>query len=278
MPELKTINGVIPTTLSVLNWNIWWRFGPWEQRQPAILDTLAVLDADIITLQEVWADDKSNQAGILADELGYFHSFNHTMTMNGLGFGNAILSRWPILNSEQTELPGFTETHEKRYVQAVETDGPRGPIMVFNTHLNFRYEHSHIRQQQVGEIARFIKGKSLNSYPHSYPPILCGDFNADPNSDEIRMLKGLTTCPVPDLFFHDAWAATNDDSPGHTWDNRNAHAAEQFEPNRRIDYIFAGAPKRRTAGHIKSCKIVADQPVNGIFPSDHFALLAELRY
>jgi len=274
MTTAKITNGVIPTTMRFLNWNIWWRFGPWEQRQPAILETLRELDADIITLQEVWADDSISQAEILARELGYAHVFAPAMTMNRLGFGNAILSRWPIISSESLELPGREESLEGRCIVQAEIDGPRGNLAVFATHLNYRYEHSHIRQQQVGEVARFIQRKTIKGYP----PVLGGDFNAVPNSDEIRMLKGLTTCPVPDLFFHDAWETAGSEGPGYTWDNRNTHAAEEFDPNRRIDYIFVGPPKRRTAGHIKDCRVVADQPVDGIYPSDHFAVLAELRY
>lgn len=274
MTTAKIIDGVIPTTMRIVNWNIWWRFGSWEQRQKAIIETLSGLNADIITLQEVWADDVTTQAEVLADALGFAHVFSPTMTMNRFGFGNAILSRWPVLSSESLELSGREETHEGRGIIQAEIEGPRGRIAVFNTHLNYRYEHSHIRQQQVGELAQFVQRKSVKGFP----PILCGDFNADPQSDEIRMLKGLTTCPVPGLFFHDAWEAAGPGGAGHTWDNRNSHAAEEFEPNRRIDYVFVGPPKRRTAGHIKECRIVANQPVDGAFPSDHFAVQAEVRY
>ncbi len=274
MAETTTIDGVIPTFMRVLNWNIWWRFGPWEQRQPAIIETLRGLDADVICLQEVWGDEGTDQAEILARELGYFHVFAPIMTMNRLGFGNAILSRWPIAETRMVELSGRDETMEGRCVVAAEIDGPRGRFMAFCTHLNYRYEHSHIRQQQVADLAQFVAANSLKTYP----PVLCGDFNADPASDEIRMLKGLTTCPEPGLFFHDAWEAAGPGGPGYTWDNGNAHAAQEYEPNRRIDYIFVGAPKRRTAGHIADCRIVGDAPVNGVYPSDHFAVLAELRY
>lgn len=42
------------TTLKVLTWNLWWRFGAhWRRRQPLILQTLQALDADVIALQEV---------------------------------------------------------------------------------------------------------------------------------------------------------------------------------------------------------------------------------
>ena len=41
----------------VLTWNLWWQFGPWRERQPAILSVLQEQDADIVFLQEVWAQE-----------------------------------------------------------------------------------------------------------------------------------------------------------------------------------------------------------------------------
>src|SRR6516165_6423090 len=59
------------TRLSVLTWNLWWRFGPWEQRQPAIAATLDRLAPDVVCLQEVWAaPDGERQAERLAAGLG----------------------------------------------------------------------------------------------------------------------------------------------------------------------------------------------------------------
>ena len=31
---------LIDTRLRVATWNVWWRFGPWKDRQPAIAETL----------------------------------------------------------------------------------------------------------------------------------------------------------------------------------------------------------------------------------------------
>jgi len=62
MSDQQEKNGVIETRVRVLTWNIWWRFGPWQRRQPAISSTLAQIDADIIALQEVWSDQTTNLA------------------------------------------------------------------------------------------------------------------------------------------------------------------------------------------------------------------------
>ena len=265
--------GPIETRLSVLSWNLWWQFGPWQARAGAIEATLAAADADVIALQEVWGDSEQNYAAILAEKLGYHHLYADCMTMNGVGFGNAILSRWPILHTKVVTLSGAEETGETRNALYARIDGPRGPIDVFCTHLNWRYEQSHIRQVQVREVAEFVKANTAGKMP----PLLCGDFNAEPMSEEIRMLTGLTTAAAKGLVFHDAWAVAGNGA-GLTWDNRNAFVAAEFEPDRRIDYIFAGHPKARGRGHITDVEVIGDAPVDSVWPSDHFGVKAKVRY
>jgi endonuclease/exonuclease/phosphatase family metal-dependent hydrolase len=274
MTDQQKDNAAIETRVRVLTWNIWWRYGPWQRRRPAIAATLARFDADVIALQEVWSDETTNLAAELAAELGYHHAFAASMEMRGFGFGNALLSRWPIARSESTGLHGQTDTGEIRSALFAELDGPRGPLPLFSTHLNWRFDHSHIRQRQVTDLAGFVDRMG----PGTFPPILCGDFNAEPTSEEIRMLTGLTTCPVEGQFFHDAWIVAGDGGPGYTWDNANPYAVAEFEPNRRIDYILVGAPKDGGAGHVVDCRVVGNEPLGGVWPSDHHAVLAELRY
>jgi endonuclease/exonuclease/phosphatase family metal-dependent hydrolase len=265
---------IIETRLRVLTWNIWWRFGPWERRQPAIVATIKKLDADIITLQEVWGDNAGNLAADLAAELGYYHTFASGMDLRGFKFGNAILSRWPMELSESKMLHGQKETGEGRLALYAKINGPRGHIPIFTTHLNWRFEHSHIRQVQVADLARFVDSKR----PWEYPPIVCGDFNAEPVSEEMRMLKGLTTCPTEGLVFHDAWNVAGDGGVGITWDNTNPYVKAELEPDRRIDYILVGWPGSRGAGHVVDCRVTGNEPVDGVWPSDHHAVMAELRY
>ncbi|MCF6305558.1 MAG: endonuclease/exonuclease/phosphatase family protein, partial [Rhodobacteraceae bacterium] len=193
---------------------------------------------------------------------------------NGVFMGNAILSRWPILQSDISALYEPKGAEESRVVIFAEIDGPRGKIPVFCTHLHWQMHHSHIRQQQVADLTKFIDTKR----PWKFPPVLCGDFNADPHAEEVRMLTGQTACPTKNLVFYDAWAFINPSENGFTWDNTNPYAAEAFEPDRRIDYVFTGLPRMRGAGHVVGCKLVASAAVDGVQPSDHYGVLAELRY
>lgn len=57
--------------MRVVTWNLWWRFGPWAERQKAILAVLRDLRPDVVGLQEVWADRRTgeNLAEWLAAEL-----------------------------------------------------------------------------------------------------------------------------------------------------------------------------------------------------------------
>ncbi len=265
---------VIETRMRVLTWNVWWRFGPWEKRQPAIIETISGHDPDIIALQEVWSDEATNFSAHVAQQLGYHHVFEQSMEIKGFGFGNALLSRWPIVEHESRMLFGQAETGEGRLALFARVDGPRGAIPVFSTHLNWKFEQSHVRQLQVTDLAKFVD----RMRPWKFPPVVCGDFNAEPTSEELRMLTGLTNCPVDGLVFHDAWAVAGGGGRGLTWDNANPYAVSRFEPDRRIDYILVGWPAAGGAGHIVSCKVTGNSPVDGVWPSDHHAVLAELRY
>ena len=264
----------IDTRLRVLSWNLWWQFGPWQERAPAIVATLKDLDADIICLQEIWGEGAENSAEKFAAELGYHYHYAPGAILNGVRMGNAILSRWPILKSEVLSLRSDGKHEEMRVAIFAQIDGPRGKIPVFCTHLNWQMPHSHIRQMQVADLAQFVKAHK----GWKFPPVVCGDFNADPESEEIRMMTGQTTAPVDDLVFHDAWRFANGLDAGFTWDNANPFVASTHEPDRRIDYIFTGWPRSDGAGHITECRIIGNTPVDGMWPSDHFGVLAELRY
>jgi endonuclease/exonuclease/phosphatase family metal-dependent hydrolase len=264
---------LITTRLRVLTWNIWWQFGPWEARQPAIAGTLAAVDADVVCLQECWPE----QVEGLGRELGYQVAYASRIDLNGVPFGNAVLSRWPITSSEWRPLPSPPDLDEQRTVLRADIEGPRGALQVFSTHLHWRFDHSAIRVEQVRAICRFVD-ESRPAGGRTFPPIVGGDFNADADSDEIRLLNGRSAPPVPKLVFHDAWeAAGGDREAGWTWSNDNPFARLDLEPNRRIDYVFVGWPKEGGAGHVVACDVVGADPVDGMVGSDHHGVLAQLR-
>jgi endonuclease/exonuclease/phosphatase family metal-dependent hydrolase len=266
-------------SLRVLTWNLWWRHGPWEERLAAIVATVSALEPDICCLQEVWVDQASgdSSAGRIASALGPGFSSVTTdrYVADGIAFGNAVVSRWPVAASSVLDLPvPSPQVEELRTCLRADVATPHGEVQVFCTHLNWRFDESHVRQQQVRAICGFV----ASSPARTFPPVLCGDFNAAPDSDEIRMLTGRAAVPVERLVFHDAWEVAGDrGDAGATWSNANPFAELDLEPDRRIDYVFAGWPKSGGRGHVAACEVVGTKPVDGVQPSDHYGVLATLR-
>ncbi len=89
-------------------------------------------------------------------------------------------------------------------------DGPRGQIDVFVVMLDWRPDLSHVRQAQVRELAAYVN--ETGSAGH--PVVILGDFNAGPETDEMRMLIGQSQVAAPGLVFWDAWDVASRAGPG----------------------------------------------------------------
>ncbi len=264
-------------TLRVATLNIWNRFGPWEQRLLAIRAGVAALAPDLLGLQEVVRldpgdGDELDQAAAIAQGFGYHVAYGRAHDERW--YGNAALSRWPIVRSQLFELPrGGTE--EKRTLLHAEIDSPHGRVPFFVTHLNWKFDEGHVRQAQVREIALRIASVVSGD---AFPAVLVGDFNAEPDSDEIRFLRGLTSLgDERRVYYQDAFLVADDRSPGYTFARRNAFAAPLCEPDRRIDYIFVRGRDERMRGAPLEARVVFDSDAGGVFPSDHFGVAATLR-
>ena len=101
--------------MRVLSWNLWWRYGPWEQRQQAIAATLADVQPDLCGFQEVWGGPEGSLAIDLAGRLGMHWCWAeagkaHDEDGTELFIGNAILSRWPITAQAAEGLPVIAVT------------------------------------------------------------------------------------------------------------------------------------------------------------------------
>lgn len=262
---------LIETTVRVVTWNVWGLYGPWREREAAITATLREAAPDIVVLTESWAKDGDEQCARLAGPLGLPH---HVFTgvpaqedQTALS-GVAVMSRWPIRRESAL---AFGEAR----VRFAEVSGPRGPIQVYGLVMDaWWFDQSHARQHAVRELLAHI-GESQDERA---PLIVCGDFNADPDSDEIRMVTGRTTAPVPGLSFYDAWEVGGPQAPGHTWSNDNPWATQLLWPGRRIDYVFAATPRPGGAGHARRTRLLGIEPVDGTYGSDHYAVVADLRY
>lgn len=269
-------------SLRALTWNLWWRFGPWERRRRPIAGVLSGLRPDVCGLQEVWADPEENFAASLAGELGMHWAWAPSPEQDwwrrrigdpAAGVGNAVLSRWPILEEAILHLPAGDAPDEGRTALFALLDAPNGRIPFFTTQLDSAPDRSSTRRGQVTALARFVADRATTGFP----PVVTGDFNAEADSDEMRLLCGHKTTPaVPGLVLVDAWRYADPLDPGWTWDPRNPFVRKTMEPGARIDYVLVGPPGPTGSGHVRSVEVFANGPVNGIWPSDHAGVLAEL--
>lgn len=273
----------------------------WDQRFPLIGAQLAELAPDVVCLQEVATSSSRPNAAQQVLEVHQAHGgpLEH-MGYGGLlvtppaGFfadepdlqmGSAVLSRWPVEVVATHPLPLDDErggnhmfTYELVHAQTAGLD-------LFSTHLAAAPVDGAHRRLQVQAIDRIIRASrgSADLDPWdparpAMPAILCGDFNAEPDSDEIRFLCGLTPLDGNDTFYQDAWRVGGDEGPGYTnhWTNRlggnlNIH-------RKRIDYVFVGDPFVRSGkgGRVLAAAVVLDAVVDDWPPSDHAGVLAEI--
>ena len=269
--------------MRIVTWNLWWRFGPWQARQKAILTALRELRPDLVGLQEVWAADGENLAEWLAGELGLHcawaaspapERWRRRIGDPTVDIGNAVLSRWPVVDRDMLPLPAPADTDDGRLALYARLAGPGHDIPFFTTHFTSAVHASAVRCRQVAALAEFVD-RHRGDTP--FPPVVTGDLNAWPDSDEIRLLGGYKTAPaVPRQVLLDAWEYADPAAPSATWDAANPYVAPTHEPSVRIDYIHVGPPGPGGLGHVRHVRRACDGPVDGVWPSDHAAVVADL--
>lgn len=269
----------------------------WAQRRHEVVDWMRHLRPDVACFEEVWEDPRTpNTATWIVEQLpdlGYHVAFGGDpfgVTLwpdPSLRFGSAVLSRWPIDEFGHHRLPldgtaeGFVANIPWELVHA-RTAG----LDVFACHLAAAPLDGRHRQRQIlaiDDIVRAARGDrddppGMGARRDGMPAILCGDFNAEPDSDEIRFLCSLTGLEGRAAYWQDAWRVAGDDC-GFTQDWRtNALAASMNVPRKRIDYVFVGDPwlRRDDAGRVLSASLAFHEARTGVLASDHFGLVVDV--
>ncbi len=270
----------------------------WTERRHELVAWLDRLDADVVCLQEVWEDANTpNTAGWVAEHtaIDYHWAFGGAPMAESvwpdrsLRFGSAVLSRWPIDEHRHHLLPVGPDP--SLIVAAVPWElfwARTAGLDVFSCHLAPAPSDGLHRQLQVLEIDSLIRQiredkDVINGLGHrrpTMPPILCGDFNAEPDSDEVRFLCSLTALDGRTVFYQDAWREAGD-GVGLTQDwQANAIAASMNVHRKRIDYVFVGDPflRQGSAGRVLRAELAFHEPLTGVHASDHFGLVVEVTW
>lgn len=231
------------TQLKVMCYNL--RFGELASLEE-LADFIKKENPDIVALQEVdvktYRERAPHQNGKdfiseLAYRTGMLSLFGKTIPYKGGLYGIGILSKYPYISSERILLPMPDGAKEQRAYLVSEIELANGKTLTFvSTHLD--YTTSAVRQAQVDCINNdLLKRKT--------PVILCGDFNAKPDSPEIKSKMAV-------------WKQAC---------NMNSTVPAQ-DAKSKIDYIFC-YPKEQWE------TISAETPVVQL--SDHLPIIATVR-
>jgi len=234
-----------PATLRVMSYNI--HHGEGLDKQLDLERIAAIIRAarpDLVALQEVDRNTarthRVDQPARLAELTGMQVVFEKNIDLQGGEYGNAVLSRLPVVRHQNHHLPKLAPPSEQRGLLEVHVRWDQGTVIFFATHFDHRPDEGE-RLASVGVLRDLIA-----TYPAN-PVIVAGDLNARPSS---RTIMEAAT------FLRDTHAA--DDDPGYSF--------PADTPSKRIDYILHNGH----AAFTRTQCFVLDEPV----ASDHRPILA----
>jgi hypothetical protein len=237
------------------------------------------IKSDITCLQEVSLYNGISTAVILANSLDMNIS---VISPNG----NAIISRYPITKSWVFDL-GSTTFGSCDAVLAIINSGCH-QYLVVSTHLSWGSGLENERLLQSLDIDEHISHlaphEPLRSTSEPIFGVLCGDLNAEPDSDTIRWLTGLAVVEGRSTLWVDAWKNSlgegKTSTPDNMWAGRTASSVgishPHLLPSRRIDYILARGFAYGRIGAPVNTWIFGNAADNNLIPSDHFGVATDL--
>ena len=309
-PQSRTVKILTINVWSGLDYRGTFSFGEYEndetrdKRFDVLVKQIKQYDPDIIFTQE--SNPVNKFASKLADELDYDEI--HQVCNAGIKFGPVgiptnfkeglvILARKNLQLEEHNveKLTGsigiygdlltihFDESH---FYLAGKIKVNDIPIYLINAHLGAEPPYDSVgvqkRKNEVESILNYIT--ELNQHP----VILGGDFNAAPESEEIKNIsrsellfdtfsknyskKTFTWDPLQNSNI--IFSANHFDACGEKLSDEEIKSADYDNTPRRIDYIFVN--HKFSADDVLYTDIVLNSPFDSIYASDHFGLLTNI--
>jgi endonuclease/exonuclease/phosphatase family metal-dependent hydrolase len=237
-----------PATFRVMTYNI--HHGEGADGKIDLERIAAVIkeaQADIVGLQEVDKGVRRTQRRDLPAELaaltGLTCLFTNNFPYQGGEYGNAVLTRFPVVRWTNTHLQ-MLHTNEQRGVMQVLLKAAGRELLFMTTHIDYHREDT----ERLRNVAEF---KQLIGKYGRLPIVFCGDFNDPPASRTYRAMVEQ---------FEDVWAMVG---------QADGFTIPSQRPNKRIDYIWIRRDSPLTP-------LKAWVPSSGA--SDHLPVVAEFRW
>jgi endonuclease/exonuclease/phosphatase family metal-dependent hydrolase len=202
------------------------------------------LNADVVALQEVVG--LGPRGGGHAEELGALLAMGWVMAparqLRGHQFGNAVLSRLPIVEHHEQDLTW--KTCEARRLQRVDIAVDGHTVHVYNVHLGTAILE---RRHQAHRLAAIVADRHVGG-----PKLVLGDFN--------EWMKGLATSLLSEKL-------NSVDLRSHL---RRRRTYPGVFPILHLDHIYY-------AGRVEIVRIELPRNRLALVASDHLPLVAEVR-
>lgn len=209
-----------------------------------IAKVIQSVQPDLVALQEVDRKVKRTQ-GIdqpaqLAELTGMQVVFGANIDLQGGHYGNAVLSRFPILRHQNHLLPNVDGSEQRGVLETeIQVPGAKEPLLFLATHLDFRPDPRE----------RLASAKVINDLAMKHegqPALLAGDMNATPESKTLQLLETV-------------WKKVNE---------KPLPTVPVRQPTRQIDFILLRPAER--------WQVVEVQVLDEAVASDHRAIFAVL--
>src|SRR6185295_11571509 len=149
-------------------------------------------------------DKVPNTAATLATALGMSCIYQKTVEWGGGEEGLALLSRYPIRASGHTLLPHPMPEDQRILLWAL-LDSGAGAVLASTTHLTYRMTHGDKREDQAAAVDETVQTIASQQSERPAATLIMGDFNAAPDADEIRFLRGMHSLHGRRTYYQDAF-------------------------------------------------------------------------
>jgi endonuclease/exonuclease/phosphatase family metal-dependent hydrolase len=236
--------GVESGRLRVLSYNIHHAAGmDGKVDMERIARVIRSANPDIVALQEVdrgvSRSGKVDQLAKLEELTGMSGLFSKSISFGGGAYGNAVLTRLPVMKHETLALPGGEARSVLIATLRTRKADPASEFVFFATHFAFSQEKNRVKA--AAKISAYLKTHKIGA------ALLAGDLNARPASETMRAV------------FRD-------------WTDSSAKAEHPTvpvgEPKGQIDYVLY----RPAAGW----KVVSVKVLDEAVASDHRPILVTL--
>jgi endonuclease/exonuclease/phosphatase family metal-dependent hydrolase len=235
------------------------------------------LDADLVAFQEVVRTPGYDQARDLLGE-GFTIARHPRYAPDGVGA--CLASRWPLGEVRTADLHVTPRAAGMSWSGAVAAEvlapPPLGPLLLVHHKPNWEFGLEFERERQAVVTAGLVEDTLAG---REMPVVLLGDLDAAPDAASIRFLTGRQSLDGASVCYQDAWQAVHPGEPGHTFSpgNRLVRNGDMpLERGRRIDYVMVRCGRHGPALEVVACERAFDREVDGVWASDHFAVVADL--